>query len=85
MVRCGNGKLYTGWTTDVEARLKAHQSGKGAKYTRAFKAVELAYACRMPSKSEGLKREAAIKKLTKAQKEALCAKWSSEQTKGGGE
>ena len=61
MVRCAGGQLYTGWTNDPEARLKAHQSGRGAKYTAA------------------LRREIALKKLTKAQKETLCAGWTAEK------
>ena len=43
MVRCAGGQLYTGWTNDPEARLKAHQSGKGAKYTRTHTALGFAY------------------------------------------
>lgn len=77
MVRCQNGSLYTGWTTDLAARLRAHQRGRGAKYTRAFGALGLAYAQQMPTKSLALRREAALKRLPKAQKEALCAAWQA--------
>ena len=45
MVRCTGGQLYTGWTNHPAARLKAHQSGKGARYTRAHGAVGFAYIC----------------------------------------
>ena len=71
MLRCGDGSLYTGYTDDVQRRLKAHQSGKGAKYTRSHPPVELVYQEELPDKSAALRREAAIKKMTRAQKLAL--------------
>ena len=70
------GQLYTGWTTDPAARLHAHKTGKGARATRAFHAIGMAYLERCGSKSEALRREAALKKLPKAEKEALCAAWA---------
>ena len=79
MVRCAGGQLYTGWTNDPEARLKAHQSGKGAKYTRTHTALGFAYLEACTDKSAALRREIALKKLTKAQKEALCAGWTAEK------
>lgn len=77
LVRCTGGKLYAGWTTDPAARLHAHKTGTGAKYTRAAGAESLAYLERCPDKSAALRREAALKKLSKPQKEALCAAWSA--------
>lgn len=71
ILRCGDGSLYTGCALDVEKRLAAHQSGKGAKYTRSRLPVELAYKEACGSKGDALRREAAIKKLTRAQKEEL--------------
>lgn len=71
MLRCGDGSLYTGCTTDVARRLKAHQSGKGAKYTRSHGPVTLAYEERAEDRSAALRREAAIKKLSRAEKEKL--------------
>ena len=71
ILRCGDGSLYTGYTDDVERRLSVHQSGKGAKYTRSRLPVELAYQEELPDKSAALRREAAIKKMTRAQKMAL--------------
>ena len=79
MVRCAGGQLYTGWTNDPEARLKAHQSGKGAKYTRTHTALGFAYLEACADKSAALRREIALKKLTKAQKETLCAGWTVEK------
>ena len=61
MVRCANGALYTGWTNDLAHRLAMHRSGSGAKYTRAFGAVELAYYEELPDKKAALRREYALK------------------------
>ena len=80
MLECGDGSLYTGWTNDLARRVKAHRSGKGgARYTKGHgrDAVRLAYAEKCADKSAALKREAALKKLPKAQKEALCAGWAA--------
>ena len=74
MLRCGDGSLYTGYTDDVERRLTVHQRGKGAKYTRSRLPVELVYREELPDKSAALRREAAIKGLTRQQKLALIAK-----------
>ena len=77
MVRCTDGTLYTGWTTDPAARLRAHQSGRGAKYTRARGAECFTYLELCADKCAALRREAALKKLPKAQKELLCRAWSA--------
>ena len=71
ILRCSDGTLYTGWTTDPKKRLKTHNEGKGAKYTRSRRPVEMVYLEPLDSKEEAMKREAAIKKLPKAKKEAL--------------
>ena len=71
ILRCGDGTLYTGITTDVEKRLEAHRSGKGAKYTRGRSPLELAYQEVCGSHSDALKREAEVKKLSRKQKEML--------------
>lgn len=71
MLRCRDGSLYTGYTDDPQRRLAVHQSGKGAKYTRSRLPVELVYREELADKSSALKREIAIKKLKKPQKEAL--------------
>ena len=62
MLRCGDGSLYTGYTDDISRRLAAHQSGRGAKYTRSHLPVELAYWEELPDKPAALRREAAIKR-----------------------
>jgi len=71
ILRCGDGTLYTGCTNDLTRRLKAHQGGKGAKYTRSRPPVALAYQETMADKSAALRREAAIKRLTRQEKLAL--------------
>ena len=71
ILRCGDGSLYTGITTDVEKRLEAHRSGKGAKYTRGRGPLELVYSEACGDHSAALKREIAVKKLTSEQKQAL--------------
>lgn len=76
MVRCTGGQLYTGWTNDPAHRLHAHKSGTGAKCTRALGAKQFAYLEECTDKSAALRREAALKKLPKAKKEALCAAWT---------
>lgn len=73
LLRCEDGSLYCGSTNDVVARLKTHQAGKGARYTRAHLPVELVYAEVCADRSSALKREAAIKKLTRLAKLALIA------------
>ena len=71
MVKCSDGTLYTGWTTDLEHRVKAHNDGEGAKYTRSRRPVELVYYEEYATKAEAMKREDSIKQLTRKQKEKL--------------
>ena len=68
ILRCKDGTLYTGSTDDVERRLAVHNSGKGAKYTRSRRPVEVVYTEECESYSAALKREYAIKQLTRQQK-----------------
>ena len=71
IVECSDGSLYTGWTTDVDERIKTHNSGSGAKYTRSRLPVKLVYSEELEDRSAALKREAAIKKMTREKKELL--------------
>ena len=71
ILRCRDNTLYTGITTDVEKRLEAHRSGKGAKYTRGRAPLELVYQESCGSHSNALKREAEIKKLPRTAQETL--------------
>lgn len=71
LVRCHNGHLYTGISTDVARRFAAHQVGKGAKYLRGKGPLELVYQQKIGSRSEALKIEAAVKKMSKKAKENM--------------
>ena len=71
ILRCGDGTLYTGITTDVEKRFAAHSSGKGAKYTRGRGPLELVHTEECESYSAALKREYAIKHLSRKDKISL--------------
>lgn len=66
-----NNKLYCGYTNDLEKRFQNHLSGKASKFTRANKPLKIAYAQAFETKSEALKEECRIKKLTRSQKEKL--------------
>lgn len=71
MLRCRDNSLYTGYTNDVKRRETVHNTGKGAKYTKSRLPVKLVYVEPCEDKSQALKRECAVKRLTKAQKELL--------------
>jgi len=71
MVRCKGGSLYTGSTNDVETRVRVHNEGKGAKYTRSRRPVELVYVEKCAFRNDALKRECGIKKLSRREKEEL--------------
>jgi putative endonuclease len=68
MVLCKDETIYTGWTNDLEKRMKAHNDGKGARYTKSRRPVELVYYEEFSTKEDAMKREYAIKQLTRAQK-----------------
>lgn len=68
MLKCSDNTLYTGYTVNLEARINSHNKGKASKYTRGRLPVELVYYEELSSKSEALKRECAIKKLTRDEK-----------------
>lgn len=74
IVECSDHSYYTGWTTNLERRIKAHNQGNGAKYTRARRPVKLIYFEEFSNKNLALKREYAIKQLTRKQKELLIKK-----------
>ena len=68
IVRCRDQTFYTGWTNQLEKRIEAHNAGKGAKYTKARRPVELVYFETFEHKSEALKREYQIKQLKRSEK-----------------
>ncbi len=71
IVRCSDGTLYTGWTNDLDKRVRDHNEGRGAKYTRSRRPVILAYYEEFPTKEEAMSREWAIKHMTRAKKEEM--------------
>jgi putative endonuclease len=71
LLRCADGTLYCGWTTDLAARVKTHNSGKGAKYTRSRLPAELVYYETYEDRHEALRREWQLKRLPRAEKLAL--------------
>lgn len=73
LLRCRDGSLYTGITNDLSRRLESHQSGKASAYTRSRRPVALAYQEELPGRSAALRREAAIRRLSRAEKLALCS------------
>jgi putative endonuclease len=77
ILRCGDGTLYTGITTDVGRRIEEHNAGKapGARYTRGRRPVELAYIEDAASRAAASRREATIKRLDRRSKLALCESW----------
>jgi putative endonuclease len=72
IVRCADGSLYTGWAVDVDRRVKNHNAGRGARYTRAHRPVKLVYTEELPTRVDAMKRELAIKAYSREKKLALC-------------
>ncbi len=68
ILRCADETLYTGWTNDLEKRIKMHNEGRGAKYTKSRRPVELVYYETFDTKEEAQSREWHIKQLTKKEK-----------------
>ena len=86
MLRCRDGSLYTGVTNDLDQRLRAHASGRGAAYTRSRLPVRLVYREKARGRSRALKREYALKQLSRATKQALVRRYKGglEPAGGGG-
>ena len=72
LLRCRGGSLYTGITNDLPRRLESHRRGKASAYTRSRRPVSLAYQEVVPDRGSALKREAAIRRLSRIEKLALC-------------
>ena len=77
IVKCSDGTYYTGWTNNLEKRIKSHNAGTGAKYTRPRLPVTLVYYEAFPTKQEAMRREYAIKQLSHQQKLRLILSFSS--------
>jgi putative endonuclease len=73
LLRCVDGSLYCGWTLQLDARLDIHRTGRGSKYVASRLPVEVAGVLPMPDRGAAMREEARIKRLTRAQKEALVA------------
>ena len=71
IARCSDGTLYTGWTNDLKKRIKDHNEGRGAKYTRSRRPVELVYFEEFYTKEEAMSREWTIKQMTRRKKEEM--------------
>ncbi len=71
ILQCADGSYYTGWTVDLEARINSHNNGTGARYTRSRLPVRLVYWEPQQTRSDAQRREAAIRKLARKQKEKL--------------
>lgn len=85
LLRCGDGSLYAGWTTDVDRRVAEHQAGRGGRYTASHLPVVLAAAFPMPDATTARREEARIKRLRRAEKEALVrAGRDGDQASSGG-
>lgn len=76
IVECADGTLYTGWSSRPVERIATHNAGRGAKYTKGRRPVRLVYLERMKDRSEGLIREAQIKKLRAEEKRSLIAQYA---------
>ena len=79
ILKCNDNSLYTGWTNDITHRLKMHNEGKGAKYTRGRGPVELVYLEEFETKQEAMSMEAKIKRLTRKEKLLLIETYQQEQ------
>jgi putative endonuclease len=71
ILECADGTFYTGWTTDPPRRERQHNAGQGAKYTRTRRLVRLVYVEELSSRAEAMKRERAIKAISREKKRAL--------------
>ena len=79
ILECSDGTLYTGWTNDIEKRLEAHNSGHGAKYTRARRPVKLVYLETFKTKEEAMSREYAIKQIPRKKKLEMIKTYSKSE------
>lgn len=80
MLKCKDNTYYTGYTTDLGKRIKAHNEGKGAKYTRGRGPVELIYYEEYEDKHSAMRREWEIKRLSRSEKDAMRQEWENRKT-----
>ncbi len=79
ILECADGTFYTGWTTDPQRRVKTHNRGTGARYTRARRPVVLVYVELQADRKEAMRRELQIKKLDRGHKKALIERFRDEE------
>ena len=80
LLRCADGTLYTGWTYDLSKRVHAHQTGRGARYTRTRRPIRLIYSEQLPSRREAMRREIVLKRWSRTRKLALVKTAKSQRT-----
>ncbi len=80
IVECADGTFYTGWTTNLERRLAAHNAGRGSRYTRSRRPVKLVYFETFYSRAQALRREVAIKRMPRSTKLAQVCKFKSQSS-----
>ena len=85
ILECSDGTLYTGWTNDLERRVKAHNAGKGAKYTKSRRPVKLVYFESFSTKQEAMRREWEIKQLKRQEKEIMITGFQQKEDEKTGE
>ena len=83
ILKCRDGSLYTGWTNDLEQRVAAHNTGKGAKYTKARRPVELVYFEEFETKEQAMKREYVIKQMARKDKLELVQRKEKSDDRSG--
>lgn len=79
LLECADGSLYCGWTNHLNERVQAHNAGKGAKYTKSRRPVQLVYYEVFETKQEAMRREWALKQLTRKEKLDLIAAWEKDR------
>lgn len=79
ILQCSDGSLYTGWTNNLKRRLAAHNAGMGAKYTKTRRPVKMVYSESFDTKQEAMRREYAIKQLTRKEKMELIAEYRGDE------
>jgi putative endonuclease len=82
LLQCGDGTLYAGATNDLASRVRTHAAGRGARYTRSRLPVILVFSVRVRDRSAALRREAAVKKLSRAEKLLLVDRWRGGRAAG---
>ena len=85
ILESSDGSFYTGWTNNLERRVKTHNTGKGAKYTKSRRPVKLVYFESFSTKQEAMRREWEIKQLKRQQKEKMIMKFQQKEDKKTGE